>query len=359
MGGRIYLTTAVADNADAASAGEEQDAEADRSLSLRTLCLDVESGDVLWNVPISEISADTRIHTKNSHASSTPILTQDRIFVHFGPHGTAALDRDGNVIWEKTIEYNPVHGSGSSLILFENLLIFNCDGGDSPFVLALDSATGDEQWKTARPEGPTKTFSFSTPLIIDVNGQPQLVSAGAGAVCAYDPRTGEELWRARYPERFSVVPRPTFAEGLVLACTGYEGPCEVLAIRPDGTGDVTESHIAWRADRFAPHNPSPLIHDGRVFLMSDNGIASCRDLLTGDLIWKERIGGDYSASPILAEGRIYFLSEDGLCTVTEAGPEYKELAQNDLKEHTLSSIAPMNGSLLIRTREHLYRIGTR
>ena len=355
--GRIYLTTAVVDGTEEVTALGKYNKKISSPYSLRTLCIDDESGDVLWNVETHQVPAETSIHPKNSHASSTPIVTNDRVYVHFGTYGTAALDLDGNVIWTKQIDYHPVHGSGSSLIVFEDLLVFNCDGGDKAHVIALDAATGDERWKTARPEGPKKKFSFSTPLIIDVNGTPQLISAGSGSVVAYDPHSCRQLWMARYPNRFSVVPRPVFAGGLVLVCTGYEGPPELLAIRPDGTGDVTESHIAWREKKFVPHNPSPIVHENRVFLMSDNGIASCRDLDTGDLIWKERVGGDHSASPIFADGRIYILSENGICTVISAADEYEELAKNDLQEATLASITPLDRALLIRTESSLYRIG--
>ncbi len=301
--GRIYLTTAVE--------SEQEDSD----VSLRTLCLDAESGDELWDTEVSAVPAGTTIHPKNSHASATPVVTADRIYVHYSTHGTAALDHDGNIIWAKKIPYQPRHGSGSSPVLFEDLLIFNCDGIESAFVIALDVATGEERWRTARPDVAKVKFSFSTPLVIDVDGSPQLVSSGSDVVCSYDPRTGEQLWMVHYPEKFSVVPRPVYAEGLVLVCTGFEGPAELLAIRPDGRGDVTDSHVAWRADRYVPHSPSPIVHEGHVYLMSDNGIASCRDLHSGELRWRERVGGAYSASPIQAEDRLYFMSEDGVCTV--------------------------------------------
>jgi len=347
--GLIYLTTAVKK--------EENTTESGNDISLRALCMDAESGDVLWNVEAAALSGETRIHPKNSHASATPIVTGDRMFVHFASHGTAALDLDGNIIWQEKIDYNPIHGTGSSPVLYEDLLIFNCDGSESPFVVALDSATGKERWRTQRPDLAKMKFSFSTPLVIDVKGQHQLVSAGSDLVCGYDPQSGKQLWMVQYPEKWSVVPRPVYAGGLVLISTGYEGPAELLAIRPNGSGNVTETHVVWRAKRFVPHSPSPIIYDNCVYLISDNGIASCRDLETGDLHWKERVGGTYSASPLLAEERIYFMSEDGRCTVIQAAPKFHELARNDLKERSLASITPTDGALLIRTIEGLYRIG--
>ncbi len=354
--GRIYLTSAVEIESPAPE-GDEQEAVTRHPRSLQVLCLDYETGKPVWNTEVGTIPADASIHSKNSHASPTPLVSGNRIYVHFGNRGTAALDLDGKVLWERKIDYNPVHGSGGSPVLFEDLLILNCDGGSNPFVIALKASNGDEQWRTARPEFPSQTFSFSTPLLIQVNGQPQCVSAGSHVVCSYNPRTGEQLWSVHYPNKWSIVPKPVFAQGKVLVCTGYEGPAELLAINPEGRGDVTESHILWRADQFVPHNPSPLVVDDAVFLISDKGIASCRDLETGELHWKERVGGNFSASPIVGEGKIFFMSEEGLCTVIDAAKEYNVLAENDLEERTFASIAPQNHGLIIRTETTLYRIG--
>lgn len=342
--GRAYLTTAV------------ENPQVSGEYSLRAMCLDSGSGEILWDVEVATVPAETTIHPKNSHASATPVVTQDRVYVHFSTHGTAALDLAGNLIWQQQIVYKPRHGTGSSPVLFEGLLIFNCDGMESPFVLALDAATGEQRWQTERPDLADVKFSFSTPLVIDVDGDPQLVSPGSDLVCSYDPRSGEQLWMVRYPEKWSVVPRPVYSQGLVLVCTGFEGPAELLAIRPDGRGDVTDTHVVWRAKKHIPHSPSPVVHDGHVYLISDNGIASCRDLQSGELRWRERVGGAFSASPLLADGRVYFLSEDGVCTVIRAAPEFEELARNNLQERSLASIVPTPGSLLIRTIEGLYRI---
>ena len=175
-------------------------------------------------------------------------------------------------------------------------------------------------------------------------------------VCSYDPLSGEELWRVRYPNKWSIVPRPVFARGLVFVCTGYDGPAELLAIRPTGSGDVTDSHVAWRIDRDVPHIPSPLVVGNEIFLVSDNGIASCRDVETGELRWRHRVEGNFSASPVHAAGRIYMVSEQGVCTVIAASGEYRELATNDLQEPTLASFAIVDRAILVRTERHLYRI---
>lgn len=355
---RIYLTTAVPVGDETVAAKSKFKLQVENAYSLRTLCLNAETGDTVWDLEVCQVPPETSIHPKNSHASGTPIVTADRVFVHYGTFGTAALDLDGNIIWQQQINYNPVHGCGGSPVLFHDLLIFNCDGGDSAFVIALDAETGDERWRTPREMAEGRTFSFSTPLIIQTSERTTLVSPASDAVYGYNPETGEQIWMAQYPNKWSVVPRPVFAGGLILVCTGYEGPAELLAIRPDGTGDVTETHIAWRDDKFIPHNPSPVVHDGAIYLVSDSGIASCRDLLSGDLHWKKRLGDDHSASPFVADGKVYYLSEDGACTVVKANPKkYEEIAKNDLKQPTLASIVPLNGGLLMRTETSLYRIG--
>ena len=348
--GRLYLTVALSlGNSDA---GDQ---------SLRTMCLDAKTGTTIWDVEVFQPTEGdkTRIHAKNSHASATPITDGKRIYVHFGPHGTAALDLDGKILWtNQTLEYDPQHGTGSSPVLSGDLVIFNCDGADTAFVTALDQATGKERWRTMRPTADSHTFSFSTPLEIEANGKTQVVSPASHVVCSYDVETGEEIWRVRYPERWSVVPRPVYSQGMVFVCTGYMGPAGLLAIRTDGQGDVTETHVAWQTDEHVPHNPSPLVVGSEIYMVSDDGVATCRDVLQGNLHWRKRLGGNYSASPIYGAGRIYFQSEDGLCTVIQPGTRFQQLAKNEMGERSLASFAVWDDALFIRTLSHLYRINS-
>ncbi len=342
-GRRIYLTTSVP-------------SEANNSYSLRALCLEAASGNLVWDQEVirEDGSTSPKIHTKNSHASATPVLHDERLYVHFGHMGTACLNLDGKIVWKNiAIHYAPVHGNGGSPVVVDGLLVFNCDGGDVHFVVALDCKTGKEVWRTQRNTDAVKKFSFSTPLVIEVGGQKQLVSAGSNAVCAYQPRTGEEIWRVRY-DGYSVVPRPVFGHGLVYICTGYESP-KVLAIRVDGKGDVTASHVAWQLTRAAPHTPSLLLVGDELYLVADKGVASCLDARTGKQHWQERLRGAYSASPLFAGGFVYFQSEDGHGTVVKAGKAYSPVAHNDLQERTLASFAADGNALLVRTERHLYR----
>jgi outer membrane protein assembly factor BamB len=199
-------------------------------------------------------------------------------------------------------------------------------------------------------------WSFGTPLVIEVEGAWQLIAPAAQMVCSYEPTSGEELWRVRYPNKWSIVPRPVFSHGLVFVCTGYPGSAQLLAIRPTGSGDVTDSHVAWRTDQHVPQIPSPLIVGDEIFLVSNDGIASCRDVASGTLHWRRRLGGSFSASPVHAHGRIYLQSEQGVCTVITASREYRRLGSTDLSKPILASCAFADGAIFVRTESSLYRI---
>ncbi len=347
LNGRVYLTTAAP-------------ITGSKDLSLQAICLDAATGQRLWATEVfREIGAKSpRIHGKNSHASPTPVTDGKRLFVHFGHEGTAALDVDGHVLWRNTkLRYAPVHGNGGTPILVDDRLVFSADGGDQQFVVALDQASGQVVWKTPRNNQASRPFSFSTPLLIQVAGKPQIISPASEAIMAYNPADGKEIWRVKHPG-YSVIPRPVYGHGLVFLSSGYNNP-QLLAIRPDGTGDVTTSHVVWSTAKAAPHTPSPLLAGNELYLISDPGFASCLDARTGKTHWKERVGGNFSASPLYADGRIYLQSEEGLTTVLRAGTKYERLAQNNIKEPTLASLAAADGAIFLRTEKHLYRIQAR
>jgi outer membrane protein assembly factor BamB len=346
--GRVYLTTAVS----------APDGPPD-ALSLRALCLDSATGKTIWDQEVfREVPGSPRPHRKNSHASPTPLTDGQRLYVHFGYQGTACLDLEGKVVWEnRELRFTPVHGSGGSPVLFDDLVIFSGDGSEQRFVAALEKATGKVRWKTDRPGDPPRKFSFSTPLVIDFEGRKQLISSASDMVLAYNPATGKELWKVRY-DGYSVIPRPVFGHGLVFVCTGFNVPT-LLAIRPDGTGDVTDTHIAWSMKRGTPHTPSPLLVGDDLYMISDTGTATCLDAKTGEVHWQERIGGNFSASPLYDDGKIYLQSEDGVGTVLAAGKTFKRLGRNSLGERSLASPAAAEGALFIRTEKHLYRIAAK
>jgi outer membrane protein assembly factor BamB len=349
-GGRVYLTTAVAD--------------AGGPVSLRALCFDAANGKGVWDVEVFRPDAASArpMHEKNSPASPTPVVTGDRLYAHFGHMGTAALDLSGKVLWRQTsLKYPPVHGNGGSPSLIserdKQLLVFNCDGGKDPFMAALDAQTGDVRWKSPRSVTSRAPFSFSTPLAIEEGGRTQIVSAASGFVGGYDPADGRELWRVLYGQGYSVVPRPAFAHGILYVSSGFDAAV-LYAIRPQGAkGDVTRSHVAWTIRKGAPNTPSPLVAGDELYLVADNGIATCADAHSGKVHWTERLpGGKFSASPVFADGRVYFQNEEGDGFVVKAGKKYELLAENELGERSLASYAVADGALFIRTDKHLWKI---
>ena len=346
--GKIYLTTAVPD-------------EKSKDQSLRTLCLDAKTGNTIWDKEVFKQNGKSapKIHNKNSHASPTPLTDGQRIYVHFGHDGTAALEFTGKILWQQTtLRYRPVHGNGGMPVLVDDKLIFSCDGLDKQIVVALDKNSGKVLWQTKRESDAIKKFSFCTGLLITVKDQKQVVLPGAGAVCSYDPKTGKEIWRVNYGDGYSVVPRPVAGHGMVFLSSGFDTP-KLYAIRTDGTGTVSETHVAWTLDKGAPLTPSPLLVGDELYVISDQGIASCLDAKTGKAHWQERVNGAYSASPLFADGKIYFQSEQGVGTVIKAGKTFEVISRNPMNEKTLASYAASDGALFLRTEKHLYRIGTK
>lgn len=335
LGDRIWLTTAT-----------------EEGKSLRAVSVDLKTGAILVNVELFRLKSLGPLNAKNSLASPTPVLEGDKIYLHFGANGTACITQTGEVVWKTKLDYdNGQHGAGGSPVIYDNLLIVNCDGQQTQYVVALDKLTGKTRWRKYREGGQ----AYTTPLVVKLPAGDQLVSIGALRTISYEPRTGKELWQVTYGEGFSNVPRPVYGNGLVYICTGFQQP-SLLAVRVDGKGDVTKSGIAWSVQRGVSLTPSPLLVGEELYFVSDNGIASCLNAKTGAQHWQMRLGGNYSASPIYADGRIYFLSEEGQSVVIAPGKEFKALAQNQLDGQTLASMAVSSGSIFIRSQTHLYRL---
>lgn len=335
QGNRIWLTTATGDG-----------------YSLRALAVDVRTGRQIADVEVFRLAGDIPIHGKNSHASPTPVIDGDYVYVHFGSHGTACIRSSGDVVWRTRLPYYHRHGPGGSPALYKDMLIVSCDGYDTQYVVALDKKTGEIRWKSPR----AGYQAYTTPLVIKVNGQDQIVSPGAYRAVAYDPLAGGEIWSIGYGKGYSNVPRPVFGGGLVFICSGFEQP-SILAVRPDGKGDVTDTHTVWIGKRGAPLTPSPLLVGDELYFVSDNGVASCVDARTGTEHWRQRIGGNHSASPVYAGGRLYFTSEECETTVVEAGKQFKLVARNQLDGQCLASMAISDRALFVRSNSDLYRLG--
>lgn len=343
---QIWLTTAI-----------------DEGKSLHAIALDRTTGETIHDVEVFTLENPGGVHKKNSHASPTPLIEGDRVYVHYGAHGTACLTTAGEIVWKtQELKHDHRHGPGGSPVVFEDLLILNCDGSDIQFVVALDKHTGDIKWKKKREHigedrltGKSNVpMAYTTPLLVEVNGTKQLLSTGADSIVAYDPRTGDEYWWFRF-DGYSNVLRPVVANGHVFISSGYDRP-EFYAVRIDGSGDVTESHLAWNMKKAAPLNPSPLVVGDELYLVDDKGIATCLDAVTGAQHWQERIGGNFSASPTFADGRIYLLDEEGTTTVIAPDKKFESLAVNKLDGRTLATPAFVDDTIFLRTDTHLYRI---
>lgn len=329
-------------------------------LTLEVLALDAATGMKKWQVALFKYDDSPRIHKKNSHASPTPFYDGERLFVHFGNLGTACLSIDGKVIWKKKIDYSPVHGSGCSPVVHGDLLLFSADGARNPCLYALDKKTGEVRWRAYRQSEAKRKFSFCTPLVISYNGKQQIISPASDYVFSYDLK-GNQLWKSHYSGGYSVVPRPIYGDEMIYVCSGYDRPT-LYAVKVDGKGDVTNTHVAWKASKAVPHNSSPLLvrdTDGRelFFMAADSGVVSCLDAKSGELKWMERVAGSCSASLLHAGGRIYLTDESGKTFVFKAGIPFTLLAENDLEERTLATPIAVPGGLVIRTENAVWKIG--
>lgn len=364
-GDQIWITTATEDGT-----------------KLYAVCVDREKGQIIHDLPLFSVEQPQFAHKFNTYASPTPCIEEGRVYITFGSPGTACLDtHTGKVIWERRdFVCNHYRGAGSSPILFGGLLIMNFDGSDHQFVVALDKQTGRTVWKSERsvdfkdlgPDGKPVSEgdfrkAFSTPHVALLEGTPVLVSSGAKAHYAYNPFTGEDLWRVEERTSHSASTRPVAGLGMVFLPSGWSTG-ELLAIRPGRKGEVVDANresnevdhgqlrIAWKSKRNVPKKPSLLLVEDLLFGIDDNGVASCLQALTGREIWRERVGGNYSASPLYAEGHIYMWSEEGKATVIAADRQFKKLAENQLEDGFMASPAVAGKAFYLRTKTSLYRI---
>ena len=342
--GRVWVTTAT-------DAGRE----------LWALAVDVETGDLLHERLVFEVEEPQRIRNRmNGHASPSPVLEPGRVWVHFGTAGTACLDAStGKTLWSRTdLECDHLEGPGSSPILFEDLLVFNVDGADVQYVVALDKTTGALRWRTNRSKAlrslePALRKAYGTPIVMRVGGHDQLISTGARETVAYDPRSGLRLWGLAHPG-FSMSSRAVVGDGRVFVNTGYER-AELWAVAPP-EDDGVEPRVVWKMEKRAPNMSSPVFFEGRLTLVADGGVVSRLDAATGAMLWQERVGGPYCASLLHVPGRVYLFDREGLGTVLSDGPAFEILSQNRLDAGCMASPAVCGDSLVLRTTESLYRI---
>jgi outer membrane protein assembly factor BamB len=328
------------------------------------VCVDKETGKILYDIHVFDVESPQAITIDNTYASPTPVIEEGHAYVHFGTYGTACIDTSsGNIIWTRRdlkCDHEKGAGPASSPFLFNDYLIFNVDGRDVQYVIALDKESGKTAWKTNRSIDfssvqVNQRKAYGTPLIIPRGKEEQMVSIGARGVFSYDPQNGKELWKALH-RGWSIAPRPVYGEGLVFTMIDRDRP-ELWAIRPDGNGDVTDSHIAWKSSKRMPPRASPLIVGELLFVVDRNGYISCLEAKTGKLFWQERMKGSFSASPIHTNGLIYFFNEDTVCTIIKPARKLEVVATNKVADEQLMATPAIdNSSIYIRTAKNLYKI---
>ena len=355
MDGQVWLTTATVDGHD-----------------FFAICVDAETGKVRFNEKVFHSENPESLGngaSMNSYATPSAVIEPGRVYVHFGSFGTACLDtKTAKTIWKRDdLPCRHYRGPSSSPVLFENLLILTMDGADLQYHVALDKGTGKTVWKTNRSvkwndehvpgqmakDGDLRK-AHSTPLIVSAAGKPQMLSVGAKAGYGYDPRTGAEIWKVEYPD-WSVAPRPLFESGLAFMVTGLNKK-ELWAVKTDGQGDVTDTHVAWKLKTRVGKYASPILVDGLIYTPAEESFITCVEAATGETVWTERVGGKYAASPIYADGRLYFPSQDGTTLVLKPGRTLQPLATNTLASGFMASPAVDGKAFYLRTKTHLYKV---
>ncbi len=329
-----------------------RDDDGDAAPERLLLCFDRRDGELLWTHAAPEVTETEGLYWKNTFASATPVTDGERVIAFFGNAGLVCCDMDGNRLWHRDVGHFPtMHGPGTSPVLYRDLvfLIQDQTKGES-LCAAYDVRTGEPRWKRQRPNN----AGWSTPVLLRVGNRDELVYNGTYDVTSYDPATGKTLWTLEGTSN-EAIPMVVSGGDLIYSTSGRNGPS--LAIRPGGTGDVSETHLAWKNRRGAPHVPSPLYHDGRLYFTSDTGIAVCLEAATGETLWQERLRGRFSASPLLVGNKILLLNEAGVTYVIESAAEFRLLAENDLDAVTLASPAILDGRIYFRTENHLIGVG--
>jgi outer membrane protein assembly factor BamB len=331
------------------------------SATMYAVCLDRRSGKILQRIKLLHLEKPQWVHVENSYATPTPVIEGNRLYCHFGTFGTVCINTDdGTILWKNT-DHQVMHENGpaSNPILWNNLLIFHCDGSDKQYVAALEKETGEFAWKTERTgsmhANPQLKKAYGTPVITEVDGRSVLLSPAANWLYAYDPATGKELWKVAFGVLgFSIVPRPVMDQENVYVCTGYVAS-NLLAFGPIRADRPPV--LRWQYRKQVPQKSSPLLANDKLYFTSDHGgVLTCLDTQSGTALWRKRLAGGYSASPIWAQDRIYFFSDDGKTTVIKDSTDFVPIAENQLAGRIQASPAVAGDELFIRTETDLYKI---
>jgi len=333
------------------------------------LCFDLNSGELIHEQTIFTSENPQRIHSTNSYATPTPCIEKDRLYVHFGHFGTACINTNNfEVIWKREdMPCEHMQGPASSPILYKDKLIVHLEGTEDPYVAALDKETGETLWKSIRPSEvydklePVYRKSYQTPIVIQTGDKELLISNASYFCFAHDVNTGEVIWTVEYGDD-STVSQPLYWNGLVYVNSGWlfedNKPfwTRQYAVDPTGKGDVTNSHVKWTFEEDVPQIPTPVIVDGKMYMVHDRGMVTCLDALTGEVIWTEKLKGNFNSSPVYAGGNIYFINVKGVCTIIQPGDSFQKVAENDIGETVKAVPVFVNDKMILRTDKNLYSI---
>ena len=374
-GNRIFVTSAVSSNPAATfrpGLYGDGDASDDRSRQRWVIyAVDKRTGKIDWERAAHEGEPVGKRHIKSTYASATPVTDGRIVVASFGSQGIYAYDVNGRFLWNVDLGHLDVGaydiptfewGPASSPIIWNGLVILQCDTQADSFLLALKADTGETAWKTPREELP----SWGTPTVADAPGGPQLVTNASNFIRGYDPATGKELWRLGGSSKIT-APTPVFDEGVFVIASGRAPERPIFVVRPAARGDVTlasgktsNDAVTWSRTGRGSYMPTPLIYRGQLYVLANNGVFDAYNLRTGDEIYRERltgVGNGFSASPVAADGKIYLSTEDGDMLVVAAGPEFKQIATNSMGELLMATPAFSGGVLYVRTARSLFAIG--
>ncbi len=328
-----------------------------RQQDLHVICLSTATGQQQWHVKLWGTAPTLYHETKSSMASPSPVTDGQNVYAFFGSGDVFCIDLDGRLLWQRSLadeygEFENRFAASSSPLLYDDLLIVQCDHYGASYLLAIDKHTGANRWKVDRPEA---WLSWSSPIVADVAGRPELVVSGSEKLDAFDPRSGAKLWTCAGMAR-ECIPTPIFARGLIYAVSGPGAAS--LALRPGGEGDVTQSRVVWSNTRGNPFVPSAIVVGDQHYLVDDHGIGTCLSAATGKVLWKKRFGGDFTASPVAADGKVYFTNENGVTLVLRTDTnKYEELARNSIDEPVFASLAIAGGRIYLRSASRLWCLG--
>jgi outer membrane protein assembly factor BamB len=328
-------------------------------------CLDRATGETIWASLAAERRPAIPTHRANTYASETPCTDGERIYAYFGMTGLFCFDIDGNLLWEKDLGVFPMTmgwGAGSSPLLVDGRVLIQCDNEEKSFLVAIDARTGDELWRDERDERST----WSTPFLWTNKLRTEVVTGGSKRIRSYDPADGTVLWEmSGISGRCAATPVGDL-EMVYFGTGGGMGVGPLVAVKAGASGEFSldsakagDGPIAWVSPRGGPPMASPLLYQGRLYVLDQRGgIVTCYDAKTGEVAYRERIPGasGFTASPWAADGKVYCLDGDGVAFVLQAGPEFKLLGRNPLDEMCWSTPALAEGALFLRTADHLYCI---